>query len=280
MRRIKEFETYLKVDRELSQNSRSAYLRDINEFREFAKTKTEEEITRARIREFLSFLDEKHNEPITRRRKLTSLRMFFKFLEDEKYIEESPVKGLPSPRVELKEPSYLTEEETKRLIQAVDNQGNARDKIIIRILVETGIRLGELANLNTGDINIECKTIKVHRKGNKQQTIPINAKLCSLLGSFIKNKEPNEPLIMSSFKKRMTNRRLGLLVKDYLKRAGIAKNVSCHSIRHAFCTRLLEKGADLKTIQTLAGHASIEATSRYLHIALPKLRKEVALAQI
>jgi integrase/recombinase XerD len=78
----------------------------------------------------------------------------------------------------------------------------------------------------------------------------------------------------------MTNRRIGLLVKDYLKRAGIVKNVSCHSIRHSFCTRLLEKGADLKTIQILAGHTSIEATSRYLHIALPRLRREVLLAEI
>lgn len=278
--RIKEYENYLKVDRELSENSRSAYLRDINEFMEFAKAKTEEEITRTRIREFLSFLEQKCNEPITRRRKLTSLRMFFKFLEDEKYIKESPVRGLSSPKVETKEPSYLTEKETKRLIHAVEEAGNKRDTIFIRIFIETGIRLNELANLDVGNIDVDNRTIKVQRKGNKQQTIPINSKLSSLLSGFIKNKEQNEPLIMSSFKRRMTNRRIGLLVKDYLRQSGITKNVSCHSIRHSFCTRLLEKGADIKTIQILAGHTTLEATQRYLHIAMPRLRKEVLLAEI
>jgi site-specific recombinase XerD len=279
MRHLNEFATYLKVDKELSKNSYSAYLRDLNEFQEFSKVTTEGKISRTHIREFLSFLSDK-NEPITRRRKLTSIRMFFKFLEDEKLIKDNPTKGLPSPKVESKEPSWLTEDEVKRLMQAVEKSESQRDEIIIRILVETGMRLNELANLNISDLDTKNKTIKIHRKGNRQQTIPINVKLNKLIGKFIKNKESVEPLIVSSFKRRMTNRRLGILVKYYLNQAGLQKNVSCHSLRHSFCTRMLEKGADLKTIQILAGHVTIATTEKYLHIANPKLRKEVVLAQI
>ncbi|MFA5777678.1 MAG: tyrosine-type recombinase/integrase [Parcubacteria group bacterium] len=279
MRYINEFATYLKVDKELSPHSSTAYIRDLNEFQEFSKVTTEGKITRTHIREFLSFISDK-NQPITRRRKLTSIRMFFKFLEDEKLIKENPTKGLPSPKVEIKEPSWLTENETKKLVQAVEKSGSLRDEVIIRILVETGMRLNELANLNIGDLDTKNKTIKIHRKGNKEQTIPINIKLNLLINKFIKNIDSDKPLITSSFGRRMTNRRIGLLVKSYLKRAGIQKNVSCHSLRHSFCTRMLEKGADIKTIQILAGHVTIATTEKYLHIANPKLRKEVVLAEV
>lgn len=279
MRYINEFATYLKVDKELSPHSSTAYIRDLNEFQEFSKVTTEGKITRTHIREFLSFLSDK-NQPITRRRKLTSIRMFFKFLEDERLIKDNPTKGLPSPKVESKEPSFLTENETKNLLRVVEKYKSERDEMIIRILVETGIRLDELAKLNIGDLDTKNKTIKVHRKGNKEQTIPINTKLNMLIKNFTKDRKPTEPLIVSSFKRRMTNRRLGMLVKNYLKLSGISKNVSCHSLRHSFCTRMLEKGADIKTIQILAGHVTIATTEKYLHIANPKLRKEVVLAEV
>jgi site-specific recombinase XerD len=280
MKHIKEFETYLKVDKELASHTCSAYMRDLKEFGEFSRVNSEEKIDRSHVRGFLSFLSEKMNQPITRRRKLTSVRMFFRFLEDEKYIKDNPTKGLPSPRVEDKEPSFLTEGEIKKLMMTVEKSGSERDMAIIRILVETGIRLNELAKLNVSDLDTDNKTIKVKRKGNKEQTIPINIKLNVLLRSFIKERQPIEPLIVSSFKKRMSNRRLGMLVKGYLQMSGISRNVSCHSIRHSFCTRMLEKGADLKTIQILAGHSTISTTEKYLHIANPRLRKEVVLAQI
>lgn len=279
MRYINEFKTYLKVEKELSPNSCSAYIRDLSEFEEYSKV-NENKVTRNHIRGFLSFLSDNLNQPITRRRKLTSLKMYFQFLENEKLIKENPTKGIPSPKVESKEPSFLTENETKNLLRVVEKYKSERDTMIIRILVETGIRLDELAKLSIGDLDTKNKTIKVHRKGNKEQTIPINIKLNMLIKNFIKDRKPIEPLIVSSFKRRMTNRRLGMLVKKYLKLSGINKNVSCHSLRHSFCTRMLEKGADIKTIQILAGHITIATTEKYLHIANPKLRKEVVLAEV
>lgn len=277
MKHINEFATHLKVEKEISPNSYSAYLRDLSEFEDYANV-SENRVTRNHIRGFLSFLSDNFNQPITRRRKLTSLKMYFQFLENEKFIKENPTKGMPSPRVESKEPQYLTEKEIKKLMAVIDK---GRDEVIVKTLVETGIRLSELNQLNISDIDIKNKTIKVKRKGNKEQTIPININLTALLRSFIKNRQSSEPLIMSIFKKRMSKRRLRILVKKYFKKAKINKeHISVHSLRHSFCVRLLEKDVDLRTIQILAGHSSITSTERYLHVSNERLRKEVVFAEV
>lgn len=277
MKHINEFTTYLKVEKEISPNSYSAYLRDLTEFEEFAKV-TENKVTRNHIRGFLSFLDEKLNQPITRRRKLTSLRMYFQYLENEKLIKENPTKGMPSPKVESKEPQYLTEKEIKKLMTVIDK---GRDEVIMKTLVETGIRLSELSQLDIQSINIRERSIKIKRKGNKEQTIPINNNLTALLKTFIKSRRSTEPLILSKFGTRMSKRRLRMLVKNYFRKANINKDhISVHSLRHSFCVRLLEKDVDLRTIQILAGHSSITSTERYLHVSTERLRKEVVMAQI
>jgi len=277
MRHIKEFTTYLKVEKEISPNSYSAYMRDLSEFEDYAKV-AENKITRNHIRGFLSFLNENANQPITRRRKLTSLRMYFQFLENEKIIKDNPTKGIPSPKVESKEPNYLTEKEIKKLMSVV---GNGRDEVIMKTLVETGMRLSELHQLNVQDVNIKERAVRLKRKGNKEQTIPINDNLTALLKTFIKNRQSTEPLILSKFGKRMSKRRLRILVKNYFRKANINKShISVHSLRHSFCVRLLEKDVDLRTIQILAGHSSITSTERYLHVSNERLRKEVVLAEV
>lgn len=278
MKHIKGFESHLKVEKEMSPRSRSAYLRDLSEFEDFSKISNENKITRNHIRGFLSFLNNKANLPITRRRKLTSLRVYFRYLQNERLIKEDPTEGIPSPRIEFKEPDYLTEKETKRLMGVVEK---GRDEIAMRILVETGIRLSELTQLNVKDIDVRNKSIAVKRKGSRWQTIPINNRLSALLKKFVKDKQSSQSLIESRFGRRMSARRLRILVKNYFKKAGINKeHISVHSLRHSFCVRLLEKDVDLRTIQILAGHSSITSTERYLHVSNERLRKEVALAQI
>lgn len=277
MRHIKEFTTYLQVEKEISPNSYSAYMRDLSEFETYAKV-AENKVTRNHVRGFLFSLDEKLNQPITRRRKLTSLRMYFQYLENEKLIKENPTKGVANPKVEMKEPNYLTEKEIKMLMAVIDK---GRDEVIMKTLVETGIRLSELAQLDIRDIDTKNKTIRAKRKGNKYQTLPINQNLTALLKAFIKDRQSTEPLIMSSFKKRMSKRRLQIMVKSYFKKAKILKdNISVHSLRHSFCVRLLEKDVDLRTIQILAGHSSITSTERYCHVSGERLRKGVVFAEV
>ncbi|KKP83934.1 MAG: Tyrosine recombinase XerD subunit [Candidatus Moranbacteria bacterium GW2011_GWF2_35_54] len=270
---IKQYLDYLRIEKVLSERTIEIYTRDLSEFVKFIKKSSFNKLARAHIREFLCFLAEKNNQPITRRRKLTSLKNFFQFLESENLIKNNPVKNIAMPKVKEKEPSYLTEAELKKLIGIIKkdkSKHQKRNELIVTIFIETGIRISELVNLDVCDIDAKSKTIIVKRKGGQKQSIPINAKLARKIKQAYKNKEMDEPLFFSSFKKRIT-----------LKLAGITKpNISVHSIRHSFCSRLLEKGVNLKTIQILAGHKNISTTERYLHIDKSRLRKEVRLAEI
>jgi site-specific recombinase XerD len=281
---IKKYLEYLRIEKGLSEKSIEVYTRDILEFVRFINRTSVNKFTKNHIRGFLCFLVKKNNQPITRRRKLTSLKNFFGFLENEDLIKNSPVKNIAMPKVKEKEPSYLTEQELRRLIKTVKadkSKHQKRNELIIRILIETGIRISELVNLNIGDIDTEAKTIIVKRKGGQKQSIPINTELAREIKKIAGKREISEPVFLSSFKKRITQRRVGMLVQRYLKLAGIIKpHISVHSLRHSFCSRLLEKGVNLKTIQILAGHKNISTTERYLHIAKSRLRKEVRLAEI
>lgn len=281
---IKQYLDYLRIEKVLSERTIEIYTRDLSEFVKFIKKSSFNKLARTHIREFLCFLAEKNNQPITRRRKLTSLKNFFQFLESENLIKNNPVKNIAMPKVKEKEPSYLTEVELRKLMGIIKkdkSKHQKRNELIVTIFIETGIRISELVNLDVGDIDVKSKTIIVKRKGGQKQSIPINAKLARKIKQVYKNKETGEPLFFSSFKKRITQRRVGMLIQKYLKLAGITKpNISVHSIRHSFCSRLLEKGVNLKTIQILAGHKNISTTERYLHIDKSKLRKEVRLAEI
>ena len=210
---------------------------------------------------------------------MTTIRSFFRYLEDEDAVKNNPTKNLPLPRVVIKEPSFLQEVEIRKLLQAVKK--DKRAEVAIRILVETGFRLSELTNISVGDIDTNSKTIKIRRKGNMEQIVPINSGLAKLIKSFVKNKNGDMPLIANRMGKRMTQRRVAIMVQYYLKKAKVDRvGISVHSFRHSFCVRMLENKVNLKTIQVLCGHRSISTTERYLHIANPELRAGIKMAEV
>ena len=188
------------------------------------------------------------------------------------------------PKVIAREPGYLTEFEIRKLLGAVDKDKSKfqkRNEVAIKILVETGFRLSELANISLNDINVGSKTIKIRRKGNVEQVVPINKGLNKLLKAFLNGKETSEPLVKSSLGRRMTARRISIMVQNYLKEVGVArKGISVHSLRHSYCVRLLEKGASLRATQILLGHKSIATTERYTHLTKNQMAKEVKLSRI
>ena len=280
MQHLQDYVSFLKVEKGLSQSTISVYENNLLEFRDFlGRSKFSiRNVKRESVKSFLFSLAEK-NKPITRRLKQTTLRNYFGYLEGEDLIVKNPTKNLPMPKVETKEPKYLTEKEIKKLLQTVKQDKSRfgkRNEIIIRILCETGIRLSELTGLSIGDINTKEKTIRVTRKGNTEQTLPINNGLNNQLKKFTRVREREESLLISSYGKRITNRRVAMMLQKYLTETELAKpGISIHSLRHSFCVRLLEKGVNLKIIQVLAGHKNLSMTERYLHIAKSQLRKEV-----
>jgi integrase/recombinase XerC len=276
---ISQFISYLE-ERNLSPNTIKVYNDNLIEFWKFlGKSSSIRKVERKEIKTFLFSLSEKNNQPITRRAKLTTIRSFFRYLEDEDVIKNNPTKNLPLPRVVIKEPSFLQESEIKKLLQTV--RKDKRAEIAIRILVETGFRLSELTGISVGDIDMEAKTIKIRRKGNMEQIVPINSGLAKLIKSFVKNKNVQAPLIANRSGGRMTQRRVAIMVQDYLKKAKVDRTgISVHSFRHSFCVRMLENKVNLKTIQLLCGHKSISTTERYLHIANPELRAGMKMAEV
>jgi integrase/recombinase XerC len=279
MEYISQFIEYLK-ERNLSPHTIKVYNNNLIEFRDFlGKSNSIGATKRSQVRGFLFVLSEKNNQPITRRAKLITIRSFFRFLEDEDLIKNNPTKNLPLPKVASKEPKFLQESEIKKLLQTVKK--DKRAEVAIRILVETGIRLAELTNISVGDIDIEAKTIKIKRKGNAEQIIPINSGLSKLIRSYVKNKNASDPLIESKIGKRMTQRRVAFMIKIYFKKAKVYRTgISVHSLRHSFCVRMLQKKVNLKTIQTLCNHKSISTTERYLHITNPELRESIKMAEV
>lgn len=283
MKGLNDYLEYLKVEKNLSENTVSVYERDILEFNRYlGKSNSIRTIARKHIRGFLVFLIEKSNQPITRRRKLTSLRNFFEFIKNEEFIENNPTKNIAMPKVTLKEPSHLSEKEIKSILNVIKKEkGKFRNRnfLMIKTVAETGIRINELTSLNVADIDTENLTIRVKRKGGEKQELPINKELGKLIKMFIKNKK-EKAMFISNQKRRMTNRRVNLMLQGYVKNTKIKEKVSCHSLRHSFCTRLLEKKVNLRVIQVLAGHKSISTTERYLHVAKNHLRDSVKLACI
>lgn len=280
MGHISQFIDYLK-ERNLSPNTIKVYNDNLIEFWKFlGKRKFSiRAVKREQVRSFLFSLSEKNNQPITRRAKLTTIRSFFRYLEDEDLIKKNPTKNLPLPKVEIKEPMFLQESEIRKLLQAVKK--DKRAEVAIRILVETGIRLSELTNISIGDIDTAGKTIKIKRKGNIEQIVPINSGISKLIKSFVKNKSVDMPLIANRMGERMTQRRVAIMIQDYLKKAKVNRaGISVHSFRHSFCVRMLENKVNLKTIQLLCGHKSISTTERYLHIANPELRQSIKMAEV
>lgn len=281
---ISQYIEYLEMERCLSSHTLRVYGNILNEFREYSGRRnfSIRAVKRKDIRTFLFSLE--NNQPITKRLKQTTLRNFFRFLEDEDIIKNNPTRNLPLPKVDIKEPACLSEIEIKKLLEAVKKDKSKfqkRDAVAIRILVETGFRLSEVSNISINDINSKNQTIKINRKGGREQVVPINKNLAVLLQNYIKDKNETSPLIESSFKKRMTTRRLSIMVQKYLEKAGVARNgISVHSLRHSYCVRLLEKGASLKTTQVLLGHRSISTTERYMHLTGNQLRREVGLAEV
>ncbi|MFZ2226486.1 MAG: tyrosine-type recombinase/integrase [Candidatus Moraniibacteriota bacterium] len=282
MEYISQFVEYLK-ERNLSPNTIKVCNNNLVEFWNFLgrRKRSIRKVERKEIKAFLFTLSEKNNQPITRRAKLITLRSFYKYLEDESLIKNNPTKNLPLPKVASKEPAFLQECEIRKILQTFKKGKDPRAEVAIRILVETGFRLAELTNLSVGDIDTKQKTVRVTRKGNIEQIVPINSGLARLIKSFVKGKNTQAPIIANRVGERMTQRRVAIMVQDYLKKAKVHRaGISAHSFRHSFCVRMLQKKVNLKAIQLLCGHRSISTTERYLHINSLELRKGVAMAEI
>ena len=275
---IELFIDYLSIERGLSPNTLQAYRRDLCQFRDWLK-KEFLQVDSALIGNYLATLREKGNKSRTLNRKLSVVRMFYKFLYTEGKIDHNPVEGVSSPRLGRKIPSFLSEKEVEALLEAssVDEQYGSRDRAILEVVYGAGLRISELVNLNLTDLNLKGGWVKVLGKGSKERIVPLGREACRWVRIYLRKRriETTDKLSLfcNRYGKRLSRQACWKITKKYSQKSGITKKISPHTLRHSFATHLLSRDADLRFVQELLGHTNISTTQIYTHITQERLKK-------
>ena len=281
---ITSFISYLRDERKYSPHTLSGYLLDLKEYSKFLKDNSLDHlaISRNLARTFLVKLEENKSSRKSIARKISCLRSFYRYLVKEKKTLKNVWKAVSIPKIEKKLPSFLYEEEIGALLGAVDikTPQGMRDKAILEMLYASGMRVSELTKLNLSDIDAESGEILVMGKGSKERVVLIGSYAKAALHDYLRSarpklhgkKEKTRALFIGRLGGRLTDRSIERIMIKYSGAAGITKIVTPHSLRHSFATHLLERGADLRSVQELLGHSSLSTTQVYTHITKERLR--------
>lgn len=275
---LKEYENYLKFEKNYSMNTINSYLSDIKEYQEFKKG----DILSSTKEDILAYLKTINDfESTTISHKISSLKSFFKYYQKREKIKANPLANIKSPKIAKKLPTYLTLEEVSKLLDVeIKSPYDARNKAILELLYSSGIRISELCNMQTSNYNsYEC-IIRLIGKGSKERIIPLGDYAISVLEDYINNYRPkiNKKNINSIFINNrgdaVSRQFIFKVIKKECLKKGIRKNVSPHTLRHTFATHLLQNGADLRIIQELLGHENISTTQIYTHVSNQELKND------
>lgn len=275
--------SYLRAERNLAAKTVDAYAADVRDYlMELEKRAVKvEAATRDDVLEHLAFLGKKGLSPRSRARHLAALRGFHKFLEDEKLAPADPTGDLDTPKHARKLPVFLTVEEVEALLEAPDSKTLAglRDRAMIEVLYATGLRVSELVALGINDVNLVDGYLLAFGKGRKERVVPLGKKAIEALKtwlegprlSVLKGRE-SKALFVSPRGKALTRMGFWKLLRRHARGAGITKAISPHKLRHSFATHLVERGADLRAVQAMLGHADLGTTQIYTHVDSRRLR--------
>lgn len=279
---VKNYLSFLQVEKGLTQNSLISYLNDLRHLENHASL-IGKQLYNLEKRELTQWLrNQSHSglAPGTIARRISSVKGFYKYLLLDGLIKESPADELISPLKVKQLPRYLSESEVAELIQAVSVESNEgiRDYAMLELLYATGLRVSELVSLSTGDVDLVRSLLKCSGKGNKQRLIPIGKDALLGLGRYL-NIRPlicdghtSKHLFVSCGGKRLTRQNVWRTLKRYANELGI-KNANPHSWRHSFATHLTQRGADSRTVQALLGHSDLSTTQIYTHLSKSNLRE-------
>jgi len=274
---IESFFDHLEVERGLSPHTIKAYRNDLKQYARWLKV----DILKADsslIGQYVSELRKRYG-PSSIARKLSAIRMFYRFLHSEGKGSGNPLEDITSPRPGRKIPRYLSLKEVERLLSAPS--GNTlleiRDRAILEVLYGAGLRISELVNLNLSDLKLKQGWIRVLGKGSKERIIPLGKKACQWVRRYLRARGTGEgedgPLFCNRYGERISRQSCWKMIKKYARKAGINKEMSPHTLRHSFATHLLSRDADLRSVQELLGHSNISTTQIYTHITQERLRR-------
>jgi integrase/recombinase XerD len=281
---IDAFLNYLSVERGLSNNTIVAYRGDLNSYIEFLESRSIDALFKITKNDITNFMLRQKDRGVSVNsiaRRLAAIRMFHRFLAREKISKSDPSNLIDSPKLWKKIPDTLSLNEVDALLSRPnirDKQG-ARDKAILETLYATGMRVSEAVNLRRDNVNLDIGFLRCIGKGNKERVIPIGAKAISSIKRYLEISRPyllkkadSQFLFLNRFGKKISRQSLWKMIKKYALLARIKKPIRPHTLRHSFATHLLERGADLRSVQEMLGHSNISTTQIYTHINKDRLK--------
>jgi len=282
---LNQFLNYLVVEKGLSKNTLIAYSHDLTRFLDHLRQKGIQDILKVGkfdVRAFLLTLRRQKFSTRTIVRYLVAIRTFFRFIIQEGILEVNPAEELESPKMAKTLPQILTLKEVDQLLEQPNSQNllGVRDRALLEMLYATGMRVSELVQLQMNQINLEGGYVLVYGKGSKERIVPLGSEAMKWVDLYLKTtriklaKGRESPfLFINRSGKGMTRQRFWRTIKVYGQRAGIRKRITPHLLRHSFASHLLERGADLRSVQLMLGHVDISTTQIYTHVTGERLKK-------
>lgn len=282
---VEEFLNYLVVERGLSDNTISAYRSDLYKYTDFLESNKKRlhlnDVTRNDVRDYMIYQKDKALSSNSISRRLVAIKVLHRFLLRERYVKEDITSVLDSPKLWKHLPETLSLGEIEDMIKKPNTRDRIglRDKAALELMYAAGLRVSELVNLEIDNVNLEAGFLRCVGKGSKERIVPIGGQAQSAIRRYIDRsrvsmKRPQSPnaLFLSRLGKKISRQSFWKMIKKYAKSAGINKDITPHTLRHSFATHLLERGADLRVVQEMLGHADISTTQIYTHIDKERLK--------
>ena len=266
-----------------SKNTLSAYRSDLKIFSKWLNNISLIDVDKKQIQDYFSYRKDSNISASTQSRMLTCLHSFYQYLSDKQNLKIDPTEQLDYPKLEKKLPIFLNVQEVERLLEAPNSKSlfGQRDRAMLELLYSCGLRVSELINLSYHNINLKDEFIRIHGKGNKERLLPMGEIAIDYLTKYELNSRPallkngqSDSYFLSNRGRSMSRQNFFYIIKDYASKAGIDKPLSPHSLRHAFATHLVQKGADLRSVQLMLGHSDISSTQLYTHIQNAQLKAQ------
>ncbi|PYK32130.1 MAG: integrase [Verrucomicrobia bacterium] len=280
-----DFFRYLAVERNASPQTLKAYRQALSAFRA-QNAKSWKQCTTDDFRDYLFAIMKRGQARSYVRLQFSALRAFYKFLADRKKLRTDPLRALQLPKLEKKLPLVLTRQQIDELLGAplkIDKERAApewmplRDVAVMELFYSSGLRLSELAALDVNDVDLYTESVRVFGKGRKERVCPIGAPALDAIQKYRSAANVHSgALFINKSRKRISPRSIWLILKRYLRHTSIPISISPHKLRHSFATHMLDRGADLRSVQALLGHASLSTTQIYTHVTVERLKKAYA----
>ncbi len=280
---LRTFLDYLSVEKGLSSNTIQSYSLDLQKlFQFFQKRKIA--YAKAKEEDLINFIHHHSRANLSPRslaRIISSTRSFYRFLLLDGIIAKSPATNLSTPKLWMDLPKFLTEQEVEKLLAQPEekNARDLRDKAMLELLYATGLRVSELVTLQVKNVNLEQGYVLCQGKGGKERIVPFGFSARVALGDYLQKARPkllkreDPSLFLSSRGGAFTRQGFWKMLKRYSRQAGLGNKISPHVLRHSFATHLLERGADLRSVQLMLGHSQITTTQIYTHVSRKHMRK-------